>query len=165
MRTCMPLVSRLNTSIARSCLLLALGVLTNPLWGQMPDGLGRQETEKICSDCHELARSVSLRQDRDGWKTTINKMISLGAQGSEQEFAAVVDYLSANYAAATLPHVNLNRATAIELESRLSLRRSQAAAVIEYRTKHGPFKSIEDLKKVPGIDPVKIDVKKDILEF
>jgi len=59
----------------------------------------------------------------------------------------------------------VNRATAIELESRLSLRRSQAAAVIEYRAKHGPFKSIEDLKKVPGIDSVKIDVKKDILEF
>ena len=163
----MRLVSQLNTE-GRSrlaSLVVAFGIAAGLLWAQMPDGPGGQETRKLCSDCHELARSLSLRQDRDGWKTTINKMISLGAQGTEQEFAAVVDYLSANYAAETLPHVNVNRAAAIELESRLSLRRSEAAAVIEYRAKHGPFKSIEDLKKVPGIDSVKIDVKKDILEF
>ena len=43
------------------------------------------------------------------------------------------------------------------------LRRSQAAAIIEYRTKNGNFKSIDDLKKVPGIDPAKIDAKKDRL--
>ena len=161
----MPLVSRLNTSIARSCLLLALGVLTNALWGQMPEGLGRQETEKICSDCHELARSVSLRQDRDGWKTTINKMISLGAQGSEQEFAAVLEYLSSHYAAEALPPLNVNKAKAIDFETRLSLRRSQAAAIIDYRMKRGAFRSIDDLKKVPGVDVTKIEAKKEILVF
>jgi competence protein ComEA len=131
----------------------------------MPEGLGRQETEKICSDCHELARSVSLRQDRDGWKTTINKMISLGAQGSEQEFAAVLEYLSSHYAAEALPPLNVNKAKAIDFETRLSLRRSQAAAIVDYRTKHGDFKSIEDLKKVPGVDVAKIEAKREILEF
>lgn len=163
----MRLVSQLNTEGGSrlASLVVALGVAAGPLWAQMPDSRGSRETSKLCSDCHELARSLSLRQDRDGWKATINKMISIGAQGTEQEFAAVVDYLSANYAAEALPRVNVNRATAIELETRLSLRKSQAAAVLEYRAKHGPFKSIEDLKKVPGIDSVKIDVKKDILEF
>lgn len=163
----MRLVSQLNTEGGSrlASLVVAFGVAAGPLWAQMPDSPGSRETRKLCSDCQELARSLSLRQDRDGWKATINKMISLGAQGTEQEFAAVVDYLSANYAAEALPRVNVNRATAIELETRLSLRKSQAVAVIEYRAKHGPFKSIEDLKKVPGIDSVKIDVKKDILEF
>jgi competence protein ComEA len=157
-------VSRLNTS-TRLCLLLALGAATISLWGQLPDGPGRQETEKLCSDCHELARSLSLRQDRDGWKTTINKMISLGAPGSEQEFAAVIEYLSSNFAAEALPPLNVNKARAIAFETRLSLRRSQAAAIIDYRMKHGNFKSIEDLKKVPGVDAAKIEAKKDILEF
>jgi competence protein ComEA len=161
----MPLVSRLNTSVARAGLLLALGVATNTLWGQLPDGSGRQETEKLCSDCHELARSVSLRQDRDGWKTTINKMISLGAQGSKQEFAAVLEYLSSHYAAEALPPLNVNTAKAIDFETRLSLRRSQAAAIIDYRMKHGAFRSIGDLKKVPGVDVSKIEAKRDILEF
>jgi competence protein ComEA len=106
-----------------------------------------------------------LREDRDGWKTTINKMISLGAQGSEQEFATVLEYLSAHFAAEALPPLNVNKAKAIDFEARLSLRRSQAAAIIDYRTRHGVFKSIEDLKKVPGVDTAKIDAKKDILEF
>ena len=37
--------------------------------------------------------------------------------------------------------------------------------LIQYREKNGPFKSIADLKKVPGIDPAKIDAKKDRITF
>jgi competence protein ComEA len=131
----------------------------------MPDGPGRAETEKVCKNCHELARSVSLRQDRDGWQTTINKMVALGTKASDQELALILDYLSRNYPAGEIPPVNVNEAPAIELESRLSLRRSQAAAVIAYRKKNGPFKSIEELKKVPGLDAEKIDAKKDQIVF
>ena len=36
---------------------------------------------------------------------------------------------------------------------------------IVHRDKNGPFKSIGDLKKVPGIDAAKIDAKKDRLTF
>ena len=161
----MPLGSRLNTNAARAILWLVLGAATASLFAQIPDGPGREETQKLCSDCHELARSVSLRQDRDGWKTTINKMIGLGAQGTEPEFAEVLEYLATHYAAEALPPLNVNEAKAIDFETRLSLRRSQAAAIIDYRTKHGPFKSMEDLKKVPGVDTAKIESKKDILKF
>lgn len=132
---------------------------------QMPEGTGREETQKLCSGCHELERSISLRQDRDGWKTTINKMVSFGMQGTDRDLSAVLEYLSANYPAQVMPRLNVNTAPAIEFESRLTLRRSQAAAIIEYRTKHGNFKSIEDLKKVPGIDTSRIDAKKDVLVF
>jgi competence protein ComEA len=132
---------------------------------QMPDGPGREPAQRVCSTCHDLARSVSLRQDRDGWKAEINKMIVMGANGSEQDFALILDYLAANYPADALPPLNANKASAIEFESRLSLKRSQAAAVIEYRGKHGRFKSIDELKKVPGIDAAKIEAKKDEIIF
>lgn len=135
------------------------------IWAQLPEGPGREETQRLCSDCHELARSISLRQNRDGWKATINKMISLGAQGREEEFSTVIEYLAAHYPAQTLPPLNVNTAKAIDFETRLSLRRSEAAAVIEYRTKHGSFKSIEDLKKVPGIDSEKVEAKRNALVF
>jgi len=95
------------------------------LEARLLEGPGREETLKLCSACHEIERSVSLRQDRDGRKITINKMISLGAEGSEQELAMALDYLSTHYAAAAVPRLNVNRAKAIDLESRLSLRRSQ----------------------------------------
>ena len=42
---------------------------------------------------------------------------------------------------------------------------SQAAALIAHREKNGKFKSIADLKKIPGIDAAKFDAKKDRLVF
>lgn len=132
---------------------------------QLPDGPGKAETVKLCSQCHEIERSVSLRQGREGWQVTIDKMVVMGAQGTDKEWAAVLDYLVKNYAADEVPKLNVNKATAIEFESALSLKRSEAAAVIQYRAKNGDFKSIEDLKKVPGIDTAKIDSKKDRLTF
>ncbi len=134
-------------------------------WAQLPDGPGKAETQKICTQCHDLERSISLRQDRPGWQATMDKMVTLGAKGDDKEFQLVVDYLAAHYPADEVPRINVNTARAIDLESGLSLRRSQAAAIIEYRTKNGPFKSLEDLKKVPGVDTAKIEAKKDRLTF
>lgn len=145
--------------------LLVISIAAATSSGQIRDRPGRLETEKLCSGCHELERAVSLRQNRDGWKGTINRMVNFGAGGTEAEFAAVLDYLSANYPASELPPLNVNTAKAIDFESRMSLRRSQAASIIEYRAKHGRIKSIEELKSIPGIDAAKIESKRDVLVF
>jgi competence protein ComEA len=132
---------------------------------QLPDGPGRAEVEKACVGCHELARSVSKPQDRAGWQETMTKMAAFGMKIGDQASAAIVDYLVKNYPAGDVPRVNVNKATAIQLESALSLRRSQAAAVIAYRKENGDFKSLDDLKKVPLIDAAKIEAKKDRIAF
>jgi len=132
---------------------------------QLPDGAGRAETEKLCKQCHELARSVSLRQDRDGWNNTMTKMVAFGMKGTDSDFALVVDYLVKNFPAEEVPKVNINKASAIELESGLTLRRSQAAAIIAYRAKNGKFKTLDDLKMVPSLDVTKIEAKKDRIIF
>jgi len=72
-------------------------------WAQLPDGPGKVETERICTQCHDLARSISLRQDRAGWQATMDKMVTLGAQGEDQELKAVVDYLAAHYPETMFP--------------------------------------------------------------
>ena len=77
----------------------------------------------------------------------------------------MLDYLVKNFPADELPKINVNKAEAIELESGLSLKRSQAAAIIQYRNQHGAFKSVEDLKKVPGVDVEKVEAKKNRLIF
>jgi len=153
-------VSRLNIKAGVIAAFLAGGA-----WAQLPDGPGKAETEKLCSQCHELARSISLHQDRAGWDATVAKMVNLGAKASDTEIQAVTEYLAAHFPAEEIPRIDVNKARAIEFESGLSLRRSQAAAIIEYRTKNGPFKSIQDLEKVPGIDVAKIEAKKDRLIF
>jgi competence protein ComEA len=132
---------------------------------QLPEGTGRAEMEKMCKQCHELARSISPRQDRDGWATTMRKMSAFGMKATDADLVLVLDYLAKHYPAEAVPRVNVNQASAIELESGLSLLRSQAKALIAYRTQNGPFKSIDDLKKVPALSAVKIEDKKDKIRF
>ena len=171
-------MSNLYSSISLSCSLrlalltlaiaLFLGTTTLKSSSQQvtpKDGPGKAELQKLCAGCHELEKSFSLKQDQDGWHRTMEKMVSYGMKSTDQEYKVVLEYLIKNYAAEEVPKLKVNKATAIELESGLSLKRSQAAAVIAYREKNGPFKSIADLKKVPGIDPEKIEAKKDRLTF
>jgi competence protein ComEA len=157
--------SRCGSLKAAPRLACVLTIFTAGAWAQLADGPGKEETVKLCSHCHELERSISLRQDRAGWQTTVDKMVGLGARATDKDFAAVVEYLTANFPGDQLPKLNVNKAAAIEFESRLSLKRSEAAAIIAYRAKNGLFKSIEDLKRVPNIDAAKIQAKKDVLTF
>jgi len=156
---CTPSASRLSTRV-----FLAFAFCAGA-WAQLPDGPGKPEIERLCKGCHELAKSVSLRQDRVAWETTMAKMVALGVKAKDPELNAILDYLVKNFPADEVPPVQVNKATAIELESGLSLKRSQAAAVIRYRAANGDFKSIDDLKKVPGLDPALLDAKKQRLVF
>jgi len=49
------------------------------------------------------------------------------------------------------PKININTATADELLQLIGIGEKKAALIIEFREKQGPFKSPEDLMKVPGI--------------
>ena len=50
--------------------------------------------------------------------------------------------------------VNINTANATLLDTLPGVGPSKAAAIIDYRTKNGPFAVIEDIQKVSGIGPV-----------
>jgi competence protein ComEA len=145
--------------------LAALLLFAGSAWAQGAEVPGRAEALRICIQCHEFERSVAPRQDRAGWQATMDKMVAVGAKGTQKEFDAIVEYLAKTYPGEEVPKIKVNEARAIELESGLSLPRSQAAAIIQYRTKNGDFKSIEDLKKVPGVDVAKIEARKDRLLF
>jgi len=128
-----------------------------------PDGPGKDVTVRVCGACHSPARSAAVRLTRGGWQDVIGKMVSLGAKGSDAELAAVHDYLSANFKGDAPKPVNMNTAPAIDLESVAGLLRKEAAALIAYRAKHGPCKTLEDLKKIPGVDFRKIERRRDRL--
>ena len=102
---------------------------------------------------------------REGWDATVADMKWRGAKGTDEDFAAIVEYLATNFLGEAAPRLNMNRATSVELESVLSLLRKEAAAVIAYRDKAGGFKTIDDVKKVPGIDFKKIEAGKDRIIF
>lgn len=61
----------------------------------------------------------------------------------------------------TLDPVDLNEATASELEALPGIGPATAAAIVEYRTQAGPFASVDQLLDVPGIGPAKLDAIRD----
>ncbi|GEC95253.1 hypothetical protein ZRA01_13260 [Zoogloea ramigera] len=65
---------------------------------------------------------------------TILSFLALGLFGINMAFAAV----------------NLNTATASDLDGIKGIGPSKAKAIIDYRSKNGSFKSVEDLKNVKG---------------
>ena len=131
----------------------------------IPAGAGKGATVKYCATCHSAEQAVSLRQGQEEWAGTIEKMVGMGAKIPDDSYDPILTYLSKHFGAdAPLP-VKVNKASAVELESLLLVKRSEAAAIIQYRTDHGDFKTIDDLKKVPGLDFKKIEAKKDLLVF
>ena len=55
-------------------------------------------------------------------------------------------------AALSFAAVNVNTATVEELDKQLTgIGPAKARAIVEYREKNGPFKSVDDLAKGPGI--------------
>ena len=131
----------------------------------LPEAPGKKETLQVCSACHEAAKATSVKLTREGWIETIDRMKAFGASGSEEEFAAVLEYLATNFKGDTVKPLDMNTAESIDLESVLQLLRRESRAVLEYRTKHGQFTSLDDLK---GLDPVilkKIEAKKDRIVF
>jgi competence protein ComEA len=129
----------------------------------MPDGPGKDVTVKICGVCHEARRAASVRLTREGWSAVIEDMVRRGARGTDDELARVLDYLTANFLGEAQRPLNVNTASQIDFESVAGLLRKEAAAVLAYRDKNGPFKTLDDMKKVPGLDFKKIDSRREYL--
>ena len=131
----------------------------------LPDGPGKDAIIRLCGQCHEAAKATSVKLTRDGWIETIDRMKGFGAEGTEQEFSAVLEYLTTHFQGDVVRALDMNTAEAIDLESVLSLLRRESAIVLQYRSKRGPFSSLDDLK---GLDPAifkKIEAKKDRIVF
>lgn len=53
--------------------------------------------------------------------------------------------------------IDLNSATAADLDSLPGIGPSIAAAILRYRDENGPFQSVEELLEVPGIGPTRFE--------
>ena len=130
---------------------------------ELPAGPGKDTLIRVCSSCHSPDNVIANGQDRDGWEATITKMAGFGAQGTDDDYTAILEYLVKNFPAN--PPVNVNKATAAQLESGLGFTTAESEAVIKYRDKNGDFKTLDDLKKVPDLDAKKVDAKKARIDF
>jgi quinoprotein glucose dehydrogenase len=81
---------------------------------ELPDGPGKAETQKLCSRCHAMDQTVSLRQGKAGWTETITKMVNLGVTGSDAELEKILQYLVTHYGAKEAAAVESARTASLE---------------------------------------------------
>ena len=53
--------------------------------------------QKVCGTCHGVDKVTATRRSREQWEEVTNKMISLGAKGTDEEIATVIKYLATNF--------------------------------------------------------------------
>ena len=123
----------------------------------LPDGPGKDVTVRSCGTCHEARRAASARLTRAGWAAVIDSMIGRGARIADGEVPVVLEYLSTHFLGEAAQPLNINTAPQIDIEAAVGLLRREAAAVVRYRERNGRFKTIDDLKKVPGLDFRKVE--------
>lgn len=137
---------------------------SNSQYPQLPEGAGKETLIRACSKCHSPNNVVANGQNREGWEQTLLKMAGLGAVGTDEDFTEIADYLVKNFPPSNVK-VNMNKATATEIESQLGFSTKQADDIVAYREKVSNFKSPEDLKRVPQMDAKEVDARRNRMIF
>jgi competence protein ComEA len=134
----------------------------SPLFAQeaAADHPGKALLASVCGSCHGVDSITEHARTKTDWSDTLEQMIRYGAQASDQEFEHIFDYLLRNYSL-----INVNKALAADLEVALDVTENVAKAIVEYRDANGAFKTIDDVKKVPGIDAAKLDARAKRLRY
>jgi len=115
--------------------------------------------EAVCGKCHPPTMVSDLRTEPD-WKETIETMKNIGANGTDEQFTRLFRYLARN-----LTKVNINTGTAAEIAPVLDVSDAVAQTVVRYRTDHGNFKTLDDVKKVPGLSAASLAERKERIAF
>jgi competence protein ComEA len=142
------------------CLSIFLA-LASSVNAQLPDGKGKEVVERTCNSCHGSDRIVSHRMSKKDWSDVVERMLDYGGSATDEEIATILDYLSTHLGKL----VNVNTASAQEIQDGLSLSVKDADAIVRYRQENGTFKELRDLANVPGVDTGKIQEEKDNIVF
>ncbi len=132
----------------------------------LPAGPGRELLIRACTGCHKAEEFAAYRHTRDEYRAIVDRMSDRGAQATSKELDEIADYLATNFLKVEDPtKLNVNRASAKELEIRLGLTAKEAEAIVAYRDRHGDFRAIGDLFVIYGVDGRKIQAAKEKISF
>ncbi|MBI3048266.1 MAG: helix-hairpin-helix domain-containing protein [Acidobacteria bacterium] len=126
----------------------------------LPDAPGKALVEQVCATCHGVDLLVPSTRTATQWRDTIGAMKTAGAKASDEEWKAINEYIMGN-----LAYLNVNKATAEDVRLVFSVADKVAQALVAYRDKQGGFKTLDDLKQVPDVDPKRVDALKERLTF
>src|SRR5512142_2084690 len=94
----------------------------------LPGGEGKDAVVKVCLNCHGAGNFRQLRLNKDGWSDKVADMVDKGAQASDAETAAVIDYLTRNFGPDS--KMNVNTAPFQELKAVLKLTAKETQALV-----------------------------------
>jgi hypothetical protein len=63
----------------------------------LPEGKGKDLTQKNCSTCHANNVWTGQHHTRDQWNQVIDNMVSKGMKASDDDLDVIADYLAANF--------------------------------------------------------------------
>src|SRR5262249_28367842 len=116
----------------------------------LPDGPGKATTIKVCGKCHGMDVTTSRRETAEGWNAIVLQMIKRGAKGTYEQSGEVVDYRAEHFPkSAATAKILINTASAKDLGAGLGISDTDASAIVQYREQKGPFKTFDELLKVP----------------
>ena len=139
--------------------LIAAGVVVSAQ--SLPDGSGKETFQMVCSMCHSPTAVIGKQGTRQWWQSKVIEMLQEVTDVPDSDVEAIVNYLAKSF---PIVKINVNKASAKDFET-IKFTAKESDAIVQYRQAHGNFKTLDDLKKVPGLDAVKIESKKDRLEF
>ncbi len=132
----------------------------------LPAGTGRDLLLRACTRCHKAEELAAYRHTKDEYRAIVYRMGDRGAQASAKDLDQIAEYLAKNFAKVEDPtRINVNKAAAKDLESRLALTPKEAQAIVHYREEHGEFRALGDLFVIYGVDGRKIQAAKDKIGF
>ena len=95
-----------KVAFAAACVLL----LSGAAYGQnqkLPDGKGKAELIRGCTDCHGTDLIVQKKRTPEDWKKVVDDMAARGSDATPKDINNIIRYLSTNFAikntAATQP--------------------------------------------------------------
>ena len=63
----------------------------------LPEGDGKKEVVKVCLDCHGPENIVIKKRTKQEWDDVVSQMVTLGANGTDQELDKIAAYLTKNF--------------------------------------------------------------------
>lgn|GEM_PF-6518781 len=89
---------KISSVAARVRAAMIIAILASSVTAQdLPSGKGQETFKTICTSCHDAETTTNLRNTRRGWIEVIATMKNNGAEGTEAQFAEILDYLTLNF--------------------------------------------------------------------
>lgn len=157
-----PPVGPSSTVAAAPLVVQAAGAVVRPGVYRLPDGA---RVADLVDAAGGPAPDADLDRVALAARLVDGQRVAVPRQGEPADVAPVAGAPGTAAAPGSTPvgPVDLNRATAADLERLPGVGPATATAIVAYRDRQGPFRSVDDLTEVPGIGPAKLAALRDLV--